>query len=210
MKRLSVYLLLIFMLAMASRVQATSITSFYNRAGFDAAVGTTTLEDFLSTAHFPITSGILNEFIGEASAEKTQPGAAAAAEDGAPTDRRSRAIEEFVARRAQERAVEGDEKTKIGQLSDSTKILADKRTNSLLLMGRACWGRSGNRPGNPSILQSSRGNLNIELGHARLPAVRVLQELDSLLTVARLHTSERTVLLGDEEFIQVAVGAVWD
>ncbi len=82
-------------------------------------------------------SGILNDFIGAASAEKTQPGAATASEDGGATSPRARALEEFVARRAQERkVVTGDEKTKIGQLSEATKILADKRTNSLLLMGR--------------------------------------------------------------------------
>jgi general secretion pathway protein D len=81
-------------------------------------------------------SGILNQFIGAASAEKDVPGAAPEAEEG-DMDQRSRALQEFVQRRAQQRTAEaGDEKASIGQLSSSTKILADQRTNSLLLMGR--------------------------------------------------------------------------
>ncbi|MBN1268229.1 MAG: type II secretion system secretin GspD [Kiritimatiellae bacterium] len=81
-------------------------------------------------------AGILNQFIGAATAEKTPTGVAAA--EGAPAEGRAEALREYVVRRAEERIREtvGEEKAKIGQLSASTKILADKRTNSLLLMGR--------------------------------------------------------------------------
>ena len=42
------------------------ITTFSDRAAFDAAVGTTVVEDFGPDANFPITSGILNSFTNEA------------------------------------------------------------------------------------------------------------------------------------------------
>src|SRR6058998_3991145 len=61
-----------FLLIAFSRVSyAGSITTFFDRADFDAAVGNTTVEDFLDGVHFPITSGVLNEFTNEAG---IQPG----------------------------------------------------------------------------------------------------------------------------------------
>jgi len=86
-------------------------------------------------------AGILNEFIGAAKADTATAGAAAAgaaagqAAEG--SDARSAALQEYVARQAESRLreVASSEKAKIGQLSPNTKILADKRTNSLLLMG---------------------------------------------------------------------------
>ena len=45
---------------------SANITIYSDRAVFDAAVGVTTVEDFLSSAHAPITSGVLNEFTDEA------------------------------------------------------------------------------------------------------------------------------------------------
>ncbi len=90
-------------------------------------------------------SGILNEFVGAASQEKgtgapdtaTAAGAAAGGE-AAAADSRSQALREFIAQRTEQRKVEGAtaEKGSFGRLSSDTKILADKRTNSLLLMGR--------------------------------------------------------------------------
>lgn len=47
-------------------VEAGTITQYTDRAAFDAAAGSTTLEDFLPEAHFPITSGILNDMTNEA------------------------------------------------------------------------------------------------------------------------------------------------
>lgn len=85
-------------------------------------------------------ASILNEFIGAAKSETKVP-SAPAAEGGEPAateaEARSQALREFVQQRAQERlrAAAAEEKSKIGQLSANTKILADKRTNSLLLMG---------------------------------------------------------------------------
>ncbi len=83
-------------------------------------------------------SGLLNDFIGAAKAEsETAP---KAGEEGEATDSRARALEDFVRARAaaadrvRQAAGEGAA-SKIGQLSANTKILADKRTNTLLLMG---------------------------------------------------------------------------
>jgi len=83
-------------------------------------------------------ASILNEFIGAAKAEKKKTGVAAAEEGKATEKTRSEALREYVMRRAEEtlRKTVGEEKARIGQLSPNTKILADKRTNSLLLMGR--------------------------------------------------------------------------
>lgn len=85
-------------------------------------------------------ASILNEFIGAAKAESKAPAAAAAKQgEGGEAPARATALEEFVAQRAaaaeRMRQAVGEEKAKIGQLSPNTKILADKRTNSLLLMG---------------------------------------------------------------------------
>lgn len=90
-------------------------------------------------------ASILNEFVGAAKAESKTGAAAAAAPAAAGTEQqpageaRSTVLEDFVARRAAAadrlRAAVSEEKTRIGQLSPNTKILADKRTNSLLLMG---------------------------------------------------------------------------
>ncbi|HRT05630.1 MAG TPA: type II secretion system secretin GspD [Kiritimatiellia bacterium] len=82
-------------------------------------------------------AGLLNDFIGAAKSE-TDKAAPAAAADSA--DGRARALEDFVRARAaaadRVRQAAGEEAaSKIGQLSASTKILADKRTNTLLLMG---------------------------------------------------------------------------
>lgn len=85
-------------------------------------------------------ASILNDFIGAAKAE-TKTGAAAAkqGEAGEAGPARATALEEYIAQRAaaaeRMRQAVGEEKAKIGQLSPNTKILADKRTNSLLLMG---------------------------------------------------------------------------
>ncbi|MGD9781144.1 MAG: type II secretion system secretin GspD [Kiritimatiellia bacterium] len=81
-------------------------------------------------------ASLLNDFIGVAKADATaapQTGDAAAS-----TDSRARALEELVRARAaaSDRTKASAETTgKIGQLSPNTKILADKRTNTLLLMG---------------------------------------------------------------------------
>lgn len=87
-------------------------------------------------------AGILNEFIGAASAEKgTGAPAGAAPATGEAADSRSQALRDFIQQRVQQRAAmqQAEEETAsgtFGRLSPSTKILADKRTNSLLLMGR--------------------------------------------------------------------------
>ncbi|HMP77738.1 MAG TPA: type II secretion system secretin GspD [Kiritimatiellia bacterium] len=85
-------------------------------------------------------AGILNEFIGAASQEKgTGAPAGAAAPTGEATDSRSQALRDFIQRRVEQRAPAADEEEgtgSFGRLSANTKILADKRTNSLLLMGR--------------------------------------------------------------------------
>lgn len=91
-------------------------------------------------------AGILNEFIGAAASEK-QAGDAANARpsdtDAGATDSRSQALRDFIRARTEqprvtpeEQAATGDKASSIGRLSSETKILADKRTNSLLLMGK--------------------------------------------------------------------------
>lgn len=78
-------------------------------------------------------AGILNNFVGAAKADSTAP---KAAEGSTPESPRAKALEDFVRQRASERPTAGAEgAAKIGQLSENTRILADKRTNSLLLMG---------------------------------------------------------------------------
>lgn len=89
-------------------------------------------------------AGMLNEFIGAASQEKgtgAPDTTAAAAGDGQPADSRAVALRDFIQRRAEARAQDAVAATEeaegtFGRLSPNTKILADKRTNSLLLMGR--------------------------------------------------------------------------
>jgi general secretion pathway protein D len=90
-------------------------------------------------------AGILNEFIGAAKAETKAgatagtTGAAEPGKEGAATEAKSQALQDYIARQAAAsdrlRQAVSEEKAKIGQLSTNTKILADKRTNSLLLMG---------------------------------------------------------------------------
>lgn len=84
-------------------------------------------------------SSLLNEFIGAAKSDK-DTGSAAAGGDAATTDNRARALEDYVRARAaatdRVRQAAGEAAaSKIGQLSPNTKILADKRTNTLMLMG---------------------------------------------------------------------------
>lgn len=83
-------------------------------------------------------SSLLNDFIGAAKSESDT--AAPATGGDAATDGRARALEDFVRARAaaadRVRQAAGETAaSKIGQLSANTKILADKRTNTLLLMG---------------------------------------------------------------------------
>ncbi len=90
-------------------------------------------------------AGILNEFIGAAAGDKQAGGTGNAPSDtaaqGAATDSRSQALRDFIRARTEQRSTDasaatGDKASSIGRLSSDTKILADKRTNSLLLMGK--------------------------------------------------------------------------
>jgi general secretion pathway protein D len=82
-------------------------------------------------------AGLLNDFIGAAQSDSESAGQPAS-EEG--TDSRAKALEDFVRARAaatdRVRQAAGDAvASKIGQLSPNTKILADQRTNALMLMG---------------------------------------------------------------------------
>lgn len=118
-------------------------------------------------------SGILNEFIGAATADDANSaprGAAAAAEPGSP-DARSQALREFIRNRAAERtaaAADGEASGSIGQLSADTKILADQRTNSLLLMGRQS---------DLNVLEDIINNLDIMLAQVVIEAVIIEVQL---------------------------------
>jgi general secretion pathway protein D len=91
-------------------------------------------------------AGILNEFIGAATADQTKTPAGAAPADGAgggdqaaADAARSQSIRDFIQQRAQRPSGEQGEDAEgggLGRLSSNTKILADKRSNSLLLMGK--------------------------------------------------------------------------
>ena len=83
---------------------------------------------------------LLNSFIGSAQADKDGGSATAAGDGAAATDTRAKALEDYVRARAaavdRVRQAAGEAAaSKIGQLSPNTKILADKRTNTLMLMG---------------------------------------------------------------------------
>lgn len=80
-------------------------------------------------------SGILNEFIGAATKKDGPSGSGEGkAGDG---EGGSTALEQFIKQRADSRVASTDEGTaSIGELSEKTKILADTRSNALLLMGR--------------------------------------------------------------------------
>lgn len=85
-------------------------------------------------------ASLLNEFIGAAQSEKDAAAPAAAASEGGAAEPRARALEDYVRARAaatdRVRQAAGEAAaSKIGQLSPNTKILADKRTNTLMLMG---------------------------------------------------------------------------
>jgi general secretion pathway protein D len=85
-------------------------------------------------------AGLLNDFIGAAKSEADAGGAPKTDGGADTTESRARALEEYVRSRAaaadRVRQAAGESAmSKIGQLSPNTKILADKRTNTLLLMG---------------------------------------------------------------------------
>ncbi|MCU0843198.1 MAG: type II secretion system secretin GspD, partial [Thiobacillaceae bacterium] len=84
-------------------------------------------------------AGLLNDFIGAAKSE-SETTAPQAGEGSEATDTRARALEDLVRARAaaadRVRQAAGEAAiSKIGQLSPNTKILADQRTNALMLMG---------------------------------------------------------------------------
>jgi general secretion pathway protein D len=84
-------------------------------------------------------AGLLNDFIGAAKSE-SDSATPKTGDDAATTDTRAKALEDMVRQRAaaadRVRQVAGAAAvSKIGQLSPNTKILADKRTNTLMLMG---------------------------------------------------------------------------
>jgi len=77
-------------------------------------------------------AGILNDFVGAASATEETKGTTPAGEAGT-----SRSVEAVIrARTTPTREISAAAQSAIGRLSADTKILSDERTNSLLLMGR--------------------------------------------------------------------------
>ena len=85
-------------------------------------------------------SSLLNDFIGAAQSDKDAASTKSGDDAEATTDTRAKALEDLVRARAAaadrvRQAAGEDAVSKIGQLSSNTKILADKRTNTLMLMG---------------------------------------------------------------------------
>ncbi len=111
-------------------------------------------------------SGILNEFIGAASADAPARAMRAGAVGEDTGLSRAEALRDFAAglAREQRQVTDSDEAAKIGRLSANTKILSDQRTNSLLLMGR----RS-----DIAALEEIIDQLDIMLGQVLIEAVIV-------------------------------------
>jgi general secretion pathway protein D len=111
-------------------------------------------------------AGILNEFIGAASSDETSVPGAEEGSDEPGT--RAQALRDFAANLARQQTAqpqaEGGESGRIGRLSADTKILSDKRSNALLLMGR----RS-----DIGVLDSLIAELDIMLGQVLIEAVIV-------------------------------------
>lgn len=82
-------------------------------------------------------AGILNEFIGAVAADRpTRAVERGVGAEDTPAAR-AEALRDFVAARAERlQEVVSEDATRFGRLSPLTQILSDKRTNSLLLMGR--------------------------------------------------------------------------
>lgn len=78
-------------------------------------------------------STILNDFVGAASSDSEE----APSRGDSDGNTRSQALRDYIQARANQRNIENAAKeADLGRLSPDTKILADKRTNSILLMGR--------------------------------------------------------------------------
>ena len=84
-------------------------------------------------------SSTLNELIGAASEDNDGPNVAEG-EDGGSERPSGQSIRDFIRRRNQARETTGEgaagERGNIGRIGENTRILADKRTNALILMGR--------------------------------------------------------------------------
>lgn len=84
-------------------------------------------------------AGVLNEFIGAAS-QKDKKGVASGNGGGEGDGGKSQSLQNYAenkpATTTPVRELTTEDKAKIGRLSSATKILSDKRTNALLLMGR--------------------------------------------------------------------------
>jgi hypothetical protein len=65
-KNTAIIITVLFFAGFTAIASAGTITQYTDRATFDAAVGSTVLEDFLSETHFPIPSGVLNDLTNEA------------------------------------------------------------------------------------------------------------------------------------------------
>jgi general secretion pathway protein D len=115
-------------------------------------------------------AGILNEFIGAASSDAEAPGTGRASDTGGtdtPTDSRSQALRDFIRARTEERTAaaatgQAVEATAIGRLSPDTRILADQRTNMLLLMGKQ---------GDLAVLEELVDSLDVMLAQVVVEAV---------------------------------------
>ncbi len=107
-------------------------------------------------------SSILNEFVGAASSEGDRTPARGRETEG---DARSQALRDFIQQRASERQVSSaEEGAALGRLSPDTRILADTRTNSILLMGRRA---------DIEVLMNVVANLDIVLAQVLIEAVIV-------------------------------------
>lgn len=136
-------------------------------------------------------AGILNEFIGAASTEEDTPASEGESGEAAPEAARSQALRDFVRRRAQQAAKPevSEEATEFGRLSPNTKILADPRTNSIMLMGRKA---------DIAALEELIDQLDVMLGQVLIEAVILEVLLDDGVSHG-VDWLQRSFIVNNEE-----------
>jgi len=138
-------------------------------------------------------SGILNEFIGAASAEdEGGPTGADTGDADSPAGTRSQALRDFVRGRAapvSSKKEGAEEASEFGQLSSETKIIADPRTNSIMLMGQKS---------DLLALEDLIDQLDIMLGQVLIEAVILEVLLDDGLSHG-VDWLQRSFIVNNEE-----------
>ena len=111
-------------------------------------------------------AGVLNDLIGAASEGEEGGAPSTSTADNSSDNARSTTLRDFINRRRQlaQQATGGSEEAKsaLNQLSENTRILADERTNSLLIMGRGA---------DILVIEEVLGRLDVMLAQVLIEAV---------------------------------------